>query len=72
MLRALSVNVASQDTVLQRMELTSLDEQLGSEHYRIARNRTEIESSVGQARFGRELYPLLMLLELVCFWLNKP
>lgn len=61
-LRSLSVNVASQDTVLQRMAPTSLDEQLGSDHYRIARNRTEIESSVGQARFGRELYPLLMLL----------
>lgn len=62
LLRSLSVNVASQDTTLQRMEPASLDEHLGSGNFRLARNRTEIESSVGQARFGRELYPLLMLL----------
>lgn len=59
--RAFSVNVPSQDTVLQRMDAASLDEQLGSENYRLARERSEVESSVGQARFGRELYPLLML-----------
>ncbi len=60
--RSLSVNVASQDTVLQRMEPASLDEQLGHDNYRLARDQSEVESSVGQARFGRELYPLLMLL----------
>jgi hypothetical protein len=27
----------------------------------VARKQEEVESSVGQARFGRELYPLLML-----------
>jgi hypothetical protein len=61
-LRAFSLNVASEDTALQRLERDQLDELLGADNYRLARDRTEVESSVGQARFGRELYPMLMLL----------
>ncbi len=60
--RAFSVNVASSDTILQHTDRAGLDEQLGSDNYRLARDRSEVESSVGQARFGRELYPMLMLL----------
>lgn len=60
--RAFSVNVPASDTTLQRMLTADLDGRLGSGNYRLARQRSEVESSVGQARFGRELYPLLMLL----------
>ncbi len=60
--RGFSINVPSSDTQLQRLEFTQLDQQLGENNYRLARSRDEVESSVGQARFGRELYPLLMLL----------
>lgn len=60
--RAFSVNVSASDTALQRMLPADLDARLGSGNYRLARQRSEVESSVGQARFGRELYPLLMLL----------
>lgn len=61
MVRALSVNTPSEDTRLNRMELADLDSLLGSGNFRVAQNREQVESSVGQARFGRELYPLLMI-----------
>ena len=60
--RAFSVNVPAADTLLARIDSEQLDEQLGSGNYRVARDRDEVQSSVGQARFGRELYPLLMVL----------
>lgn len=59
--RGFSVNVPAADTQLQRLTSEQLDEQLGAGNYRLARERSEVESSVGQARFGRELYPLLMV-----------
>lgn len=62
LVRAFSVNVPASDTALQRMSPDELDARLGKDNYRLARQRSEVESSVGQARFGRELYPLLMLL----------
>ena len=60
--RGFSVNTPAADTQLSRIDTSLLDEQLGSDNYKLARNRDEVESSVGQARFGRELYPLLMVL----------
>ena len=59
--RSVSVNAPAADTVLERLTPEQLDERLGAGTYRLARDRDAIESSVGQARFGRELYPLLML-----------
>ena len=59
--RSISVNAPASDTVLERLTPEQLAERLGAGTFHIARSRDEIESSVGQARFGRELYPLLML-----------
>ncbi|MEM7474745.1 MAG: BatA domain-containing protein [Planctomycetota bacterium] len=59
--RGFSINAPSADTALQRVSAPTVLQQLGEENVRIASNRDEVESSVGQARFGRELYPLLML-----------
>ncbi|MEZ6136761.1 MAG: BatA domain-containing protein [Pirellulaceae bacterium] len=59
--RGFSINAAADDTQLMRLDSVQLDERLGEHNYRVARNRNEVESSVGQARFGRELYPLLMV-----------
>ncbi len=59
--RSVSVNAPAADTLLERVTPSQLDERLGADTYHLARNRDEIESSVGQARFGRELFPLLML-----------
>ena len=60
--RSFSVNVPASDTALVRMQSQDLDERLGADNYRLAHDRSQVESSVGQARYGRELYPLLMLL----------
>lgn len=59
--RGFSINAPASDTRLERVDASLLEDQLGASHFRIARDRSELESSVGQARFGRELYPLLMI-----------
>lgn len=59
--RGFSINVAAADTLLERLPEEQLEGLLGTDTYTLAKNRDEIESSVGQARFGRELYPLLMI-----------
>ncbi len=59
--RSISVNVAHGDTLLVRLTSDELDQMLGVGNYRLARNRDEVHSSVGQARFGQELYSLLMV-----------
>lgn len=60
--RGFSINAPEADTFLSRIDKSTLDEQLGANNFRVALNKEELESSVGQARFGRELYPLLMVL----------
>lgn len=59
--RGVSVNTPASDTVLERLEPKDLDGLLGAGNYRLAREHEDIESSVGQARYGRELFPLLMV-----------
>ncbi|GAB5402896.1 MAG: BatA domain-containing protein [Aureliella sp.] len=60
--RAVSANVPSEATVLSRVDESFLDETLGAENYRLAHNQDEVTSSIGQARFGRELFPMLITL----------
>ena len=38
-----------------------LDQILGAERYKLARNRDEIERDVGESRVGREFYPYLVV-----------
>src|SRR5690606_31633299 len=47
LVRAFSVNVAARDTTLERMLPADLDGRLGNDNYRVARQRSEVESSVG-------------------------
>lgn len=66
-LRTLSANVPAADTQLDRLNDEQLDAALGEDNYRLATNRSEITSSIGQARFGRELFPMLMLVVAALF-----
>lgn len=59
--RGFSVNLPASDTNLQWITTDSMDALLGEGSYRVARGQDEVSSSVGRARFGQELYPLLML-----------
>jgi hypothetical protein len=69
--RGFSVNVPADDTRLVRLTDSQLDELLGPGSYRLARQREEVESSVGQARYGRELFPLLMLFVAALFFAEQ-
>ncbi len=59
--RAVSVNVTAADTSLEEGLCKISSTGIGASTYRLARDRDEIESSVGQSRYGRELYPMLMV-----------
>lgn len=65
--RSFSVNTPAGDTLLERMRPEQLDEILGAGNYRLAARRDEVESSIGQARFGRELFPMLITLVAALF-----
>lgn len=58
--RGFAVNIAKQDLMLDGWK-SSMDKILGKSQYRVAKRKEDVESSVGQARFGSELYPFLMV-----------
>lgn len=60
--RGVSVNSPANVSDLQRMEKSDLEVILGAENCRIARDLSDVEKSVGEARYGRELFPFVMLL----------
>ena len=61
MLRGFSVNLPPSATDLTRVTTAELDAKLGADRYQLARSHDEIDREVGEARVGREFYPLLML-----------
>ncbi|RMF37310.1 MAG: VWA domain-containing protein [Planctomycetota bacterium] len=65
--RGFSVNAPAEDTVLEPIGADELAELLGPNSFRLARDRMELESSIGQARYGSELYSLVMLLVAAMF-----
>jgi hypothetical protein len=68
--RGVSVNTPAASTRLERLAPEQLDALLGAGNYRVARSRDEVESSVGQARYGRELFPMLMVV-VACLFLAE-
>lgn len=60
-----SSHVAPESTLLQRTEASQWDAWFGPESYRLARDRESVDSSVGQARYGQQLFPYLWLLVLL-------
>ena len=62
LVRGVSVNAAASVSNLERMEVAELQGALGAENCRIARDLSQVEESVGEARYGRELFPFVMLL----------
>lgn len=59
--RGFSVNLDRQEASLERIPLTTLDQALGKDLYRIAKERNEVQSSLGEGRYGRDLAPFLLL-----------
>jgi len=60
-----SSHLAPDATLLRRTEVAQWDAWLGSDNYRLARDRDSVDSSVGQARYGQQLFPYLWLLVLL-------
>lgn len=60
--RSISANISEQATRLTRADTETLDSVFGEDNYRLAHNKDEVTSSIGQARFGRELFPMLLTL----------
>ena len=58
--RGFAVNASPEFSKLQRIELEQLDDVLGADRYRFARDRESIELNVGQERVGLEFYPYLL------------
>lgn len=61
-IRGFSVNLPPSASRLERIDRSQLDELLGEGRYHFARSQDEIVLGVGQARLGREFYPLLIAL----------
>lgn len=60
-LRGFAVNLPAEREDLTRLSREELDQRLGSERYRFAATREEMDRDVGEARRGREFFPLLMI-----------
>ena len=60
--RGFSVDLAPEQTRLDRIAEDELKEVFGPFAYRLARTRNQIEREISTGRVGRELFPLLILL----------
>ena len=61
-LRGFSANIDPKTVDLTRVEPEEVDKVLGAGRYLLAKEQEEITRQQGQARKGREFYPLLMLM----------
>ncbi len=61
-LRGFSANIDPKTVDLTRVEPEELDKVFGAGRYQLAKEQDEITRQQGQARKGREFYPLLMLM----------
>lgn len=60
--RGFSVNTASESANLNKIARERLVEIVGEENCRIAKDMSEVQQSVGAVRYGRELFPFMILL----------
>lgn len=65
--RGFSLNLAAEQTRLDRLDAEELAQMLGPKTFRLARNRQEIDRHVSLGRVGQELFPLLIGL-VACLW----
>jgi hypothetical protein len=68
--RGFAVNVPAEASDLTRVSREQLDDMLGKDRYKFARNRDEIDRAVGNDRIGTEFYPLLATLVALIFGLE--
>ena len=67
----LSVNLASRELNLSRIDPILLDDWLGKDQYLVVRNRDEIRQATGKGQPTRSLYPAILMLLLGAFVLEQ-
>jgi hypothetical protein len=60
--RSFSYSLDDESVNLDRVSTDQLNAILGANNFSIVSNREEIQSSLGEARFGRDLTPFLLVL----------
>jgi hypothetical protein len=68
--RGFSVNLPKEQSRLQRIAASELDEFLGHDRYVLARNHHDMDREIGQARVGREFFPHLIVVVAVLLGLE--
>ncbi len=59
--RGFSVQLDPRSVGLERIEPAKLDSILGSNQYFLVRDRDQLQNSIGQARYGKDLAPFLLV-----------
>ena len=62
LLRGFSVNVDRQEVSLDPVARSVLEKSIGTDNLLIAKEKAEVQSSIGEGRFGRDLSPFLWVI----------
>jgi hypothetical protein len=62
MYRGFSVNVDRREVSLDPVDRADLEKAIGIDNLLIAKEKSEVQSSIGEGRFGRDLSPFLWVI----------
>lgn len=65
--RGFSINIKPDEVSMMRASTPSIDAALGTGNYRLTRELNELESSIGEGRYGRELSPFVLAMLALLF-----
>ncbi|MFN7732492.1 MAG: BatA domain-containing protein [Pirellula sp.] len=65
--RGFSVNIDRREMSMQRVDLQRLDQILGKDTYLVAKDKEEVQSSIGEGRYGRDMAPFLLVILVMMF-----
>ncbi len=60
--RGFSVNIDRDEISLQRVEDAVLSKAIGENNFAVAKEKSEVQSSIGEGRYGRDLSPFLLVI----------
>jgi hypothetical protein len=60
--RGFSVNVDRNEVSLESVDRSVLEKSIGVENLLIAKERDQVQSSIGEGRYGRDLTPFLWVI----------
>lgn len=60
--RGFSVNIDRSEISLERVQDSTLTEAIGSSNFGVAKDKDEVQTSIGEGRYGRDLAPFLLVI----------